>query len=82
MYGQFSTAGGRDKHWHPRSPASADIVADQTTGFAGDAEVDLKGFENVLKLRAVVEAAWGGKPPVAARYLDLSFYNQAVSKPE
>jgi ABC-type nitrate/sulfonate/bicarbonate transport system substrate-binding protein len=57
-----------------------DIVADPTTGFARDAEVDLKGFENVLRLRAVVEGAWGGKPPAAARYLDLSFYNQAVAK--
>jgi ABC-type nitrate/sulfonate/bicarbonate transport system substrate-binding protein len=59
-----------------------DIVANPTTGFARDAEVDLKGFENVLKLRAVVEGAWGGKPPAAARYLDLSFYNQAVAKPK
>jgi ABC-type nitrate/sulfonate/bicarbonate transport system substrate-binding protein len=57
-----------------------DIVADPTTGFARDAEVDLKGFENVLRLRAVVEGAWGGKPPAAGRYIDLSFYNQAVAK--
>jgi ABC-type nitrate/sulfonate/bicarbonate transport system substrate-binding protein len=58
-----------------------DIVADPTTGFATDAELDLKGFENVLKLRAAVEGAWGGKPPAADRYLDLSFYDQAVAKP-
>src|SRR5580692_463383 len=57
-----------------------DIVADPTTGFARDAEVDLKGFENVLKLRAVVEGAWGGKPPAAAGYFDLSFYDQAAAK--
>jgi len=57
-----------------------DIVADPTTGFAKDAEFDLKGFENVLKLRAVVEGAWGGKPPAAAGYYDLSFYDQAAAK--
>jgi hypothetical protein len=57
-----------------------DIVADPTTGFAKDAEFDLKGFENVLKLRAVVEGAWGGKPPAAAGYFDLSFYDQAAAK--
>jgi hypothetical protein len=33
-----------------------------------------------LRLRAVVEGEWGGKPPSAAHYLDLSFYNQAVAK--
>jgi ABC-type nitrate/sulfonate/bicarbonate transport system substrate-binding protein len=57
-----------------------DIVADPTTGFARDAEVDREGFGNVLRLRAVVEGEWGGKPPSAAHYLDLSFYNQAVAK--
>ncbi|MGA2995809.1 ABC transporter substrate-binding protein [Bradyrhizobium sp.] len=57
-----------------------DIVADPATGFAKDAEFDLKGFENVLKLRAVVEGAWGGRPPAAAGYLDLSFYDQAAAK--
>ena len=57
-----------------------DIVADPATGFARDAEVDREGFDNVLKLRAVVEGEWGGKPPPAAPYLDLSFYDQAVAK--
>jgi len=57
-----------------------DIVADPTTGFARDAEVDREGFDNVLKLRAVVEGEWNGKPPPAAPYLDLSFYDQAIAK--
>jgi hypothetical protein len=33
-----------------------------------------------LKLRAVVEGAWGGKLPAAAGYYDLSFYDQAAAK--
>jgi ABC-type nitrate/sulfonate/bicarbonate transport system substrate-binding protein len=56
-----------------------DIVANPKTGFAKDAKLDRAGFRNVLKLRAVVEGQWGGKPPGANKYLDLSFYNQAKS---
>jgi hypothetical protein len=31
-------------------------------GYAKDAQFDLRGFENVLKLRAEVEGQWGGHP--------------------
>ena len=57
-----------------------DIVAEPTTGFAKDAKLDREGFGNVLKLRAVVEGEWGGKPPAATPYLDLTFYNQALAE--
>jgi hypothetical protein len=33
----------------------------------------------VLKLRAEVEGQWGGKPPGEDKYLDLSYYRQALS---
>ncbi|HTH98944.1 MAG TPA: ABC transporter substrate-binding protein [Stellaceae bacterium] len=55
-----------------------DIVADPKDGFAKDAKLDRAGFRNVLKLRAVVEGQWGGKPPASSRYLDLSYYRQAL----
>jgi ABC-type nitrate/sulfonate/bicarbonate transport system substrate-binding protein len=63
----------------PRDVASQcyDVVANPETGFADDARLDQAGFRNVLKLRAVIEDEWGGKPPAAGRYLDLSFYRQA-----
>lgn len=49
-------------------------------GFAKDAQLDLRGFENVLKLRAEVEGQWGGHPPAPERYYDPSFYKAALEK--
>jgi ABC-type nitrate/sulfonate/bicarbonate transport system substrate-binding protein len=49
-------------------------------GFAKDAQFDLHGFENVLKLRAEVEGQWGGHPPAPAKYYDPSYYDAALSK--
>jgi hypothetical protein len=34
----------------------------------------------VLALRAEIEGDWGGKPPAAERYYDLSYYNSALKK--
>jgi ABC-type nitrate/sulfonate/bicarbonate transport system substrate-binding protein len=47
-------------------------------GFARDGKVDLEGFKNVLKLRAVHLGTWGGTPPAPEKYLDLSYYQKAV----
>jgi hypothetical protein len=47
-----------------------------------DARFDRQGFENVLKLRAEVEGQWGGKAPAREKYLDLSYYRQALSGPK
>ena len=49
-------------------------------GFAKDAQLDLHGFENVLKLRAEVEGQWGGHPPSPDKYYDPSYYQAALTK--
>jgi hypothetical protein len=37
-------------------------------GYAPDAQLDMKGFENTLKLRAEMLGTWGGSPPPASKY--------------
>ncbi len=54
------------------------IAANPKSGFAKDARLDMQGFRNVLKLRAEMHGDWGGKPPSPAKYLDLSYYRQAL----
>jgi len=49
-------------------------------GFAKDAQFDLRGFENVLKLRAEVEGQWGGHPPSPDKYYNPSYYQAALAK--
>lgn len=46
-------------------------------GLARDARLDIAGFRAVLALRAEMEGMWGGTPPAAQRYLDLSHYDAA-----
>lgn len=46
------------------------------SGLAVDARLDLEGFRNTLKLRAEME---GGAPQPAEKYLDLSYYERALS---
>jgi len=53
-----------------------DVVTDRQEGFAKDGKFDLEGFNNVLNLRAEYE---GGAPAPAEKYLDLSYYQQALS---
>jgi ABC-type nitrate/sulfonate/bicarbonate transport system substrate-binding protein len=55
------------------------VVTDPTNGFAKDAKFDMQGFKNVLKLRAELEGQWGGNPPSPEKYIDLSYYNEAVA---
>lgn len=54
-------------------------VTDPTQGFAKDAKFDMQGFKNVLKLRAELEGQWGGNPPSPDKYIDLSYYDEAVA---
>jgi ABC-type nitrate/sulfonate/bicarbonate transport system substrate-binding protein len=54
---------------------SLDLMAEPGFGFARDAAFDLTGFKNVLALRAEVE---GGKAGDPQRYIDLSYYDQAM----
>jgi ABC-type nitrate/sulfonate/bicarbonate transport system substrate-binding protein len=56
-----------------------DYVIDPKEGFHKDAQFDVEGFNNVLKLRAEIEGQWGGKPPAADKYVELSYYNKAIA---
>lgn len=58
--------------------ASYAVATDPKSGFARKAAMDLDGFRNVLKLRAEQHGDWGGVPPSPDKYLDLSYYNEAV----
>src|SRR5262249_44562517 len=53
-------------------------VTDPAQGFAKDAKLDMAGLANVLKLRAELEGQWGGNPPTTDKYVDLSYYNEAM----
>ena len=55
------------------------VATDPADSIAKDAKFDMDGFKNVLKLRAEIEGQWGGNPPPPEKYLDLSYYNRAVS---
>jgi ABC-type nitrate/sulfonate/bicarbonate transport system substrate-binding protein len=57
-----------------------ELTVTKPGGFSKDARFDLKGFENVLKLRAEVEGQWGGHPPAPEKYYDPSYYDAALSK--
>ncbi len=57
-----------------------EIAMTRPGGFAKDAQFDLRGFENVLKLRAEVEGQWGGRPPAPGNYYDPSYYEAAIGK--
>jgi len=48
-------------------------------GLAVDALFDREGFENMLKIRDKIEKTWGGRPILPGKYLDLSYYDQALS---
>jgi ABC-type nitrate/sulfonate/bicarbonate transport system substrate-binding protein len=52
------------------------------SGLAPDARLDLGGFKTVLALRAEMEGMWGGKAPKPDRFLDLSFFDRAISRLE
>ena len=57
-----------------------DLMTKPNFGLATDARFDMQGFRNVLALRAEIEGSWGGKPPAPERYVDLSFYDNAMKR--
>jgi ABC-type nitrate/sulfonate/bicarbonate transport system substrate-binding protein len=68
-------------HLSPEIAAeSYELSMTRPGGFAKDAQFDLRGFENVLKLRADVEGSWGGHPPSPEKYYDPSYYDAALAK--
>lgn len=59
----------------PLATRSYDLMIEPGFGFNPDARLNVEGFANVLALRQEVE---GGPPLVAARYLDLTYYDNAI----
>ena len=51
-----------------------DVAADPKDGYDKDAELNMAGVKNVLKLRAQFE---GGAPAAPETYIDLSYYQKA-----
>ncbi len=47
------------------------------SGLSKDCAFDMKGFQNVLALRAEIEGQWGGQAPDPGRFIDLSYYERA-----
>src|SRR5947209_6133370 len=59
---------------------SWELMTDPKFGIAPDARFDMAGFKNVLALRAEIEGSWGGRPPAPERYVDLSYYQNALKR--
>ncbi|HUQ24633.1 MAG TPA: ABC transporter substrate-binding protein [Burkholderiales bacterium] len=57
-----------------------ELMSDPKFGLARDGRLDLQGFRNVLALRAEIEGSWGGKPPPPDRYVDLSYFENALKR--
>jgi ABC-type nitrate/sulfonate/bicarbonate transport system substrate-binding protein len=55
------------------------VIATAPNGFARDGALDLDGLGNVLRLRAEVQAQWNGEAPAPQRYVELKWYEQALS---
>ena len=55
-----------------------DLMREPKFGLVPDAKFDVEGFRNLLALRAEIEGQWGGKPPAAGKYIDLSYYERAI----
>lgn len=56
-----------------------DALLQTGSGLAPHAAFNHAGFDTVLAIRAEMEGMWGGQPPAAGNYLDLSFYESAVA---
>src|SRR5712691_11592621 len=57
-----------------------ELMTDPKFGIAQDARFDMQGFRRVLALRAEIEGGWCGKPPAPERYIDLSYYENALKR--
>src|SRR4051812_42958304 len=57
-----------------------ELMRDPKFGLAPDGRFDMQGFRSVLALRAEIEGSWGGKPPAPDKYVDLSYYDNAMKR--
>jgi NitT/TauT family transport system substrate-binding protein len=53
------------------------MLVDPGSGFTPDARFDFEGFKNALALRAEIE---GGSPAAPERYIDLGYYDRAITR--
>jgi ABC-type nitrate/sulfonate/bicarbonate transport system substrate-binding protein len=65
----------RFKLQKPVAERTYDLMIEPGFGFTPDAKFNMEGFRTVLALRAEIE---GGKPAAPEKYLDLSYYDQAM----
>jgi ABC-type nitrate/sulfonate/bicarbonate transport system substrate-binding protein len=59
--------------------ASYEMAIDPHKGFAKDAKFDMEGFRNALELRAETLRTPGTDPSKPEKYLDLSYYQRAIT---
>jgi ABC-type nitrate/sulfonate/bicarbonate transport system substrate-binding protein len=57
-----------------------ELMLDPKFGLTPDGRFDMAGFKSVLALRAEIEGSWGGKPPAPDKYVDLSYYDNAMKR--
>jgi ABC-type nitrate/sulfonate/bicarbonate transport system substrate-binding protein len=55
-----------------------DALRTPGAGLAPDARFNAEGFQAVLAIRAEMEGMWGGTPPEAKKYIDLSYFDRAI----
>jgi ABC-type nitrate/sulfonate/bicarbonate transport system substrate-binding protein len=55
-------------------------LVDPGFGFTPDAKFDVVGFRNMLDLRAEVERKPGSEPPAPEKYVDLGYYERAMTR--
>ncbi len=60
---------------------SSEHALDPVGGLAPDARFDVKGFNNVLAIRAEIEGRWDGRVPAPEKYYDLTYYQRALTAP-
>ena len=58
--------------------ATYERAVDPAGGLHPDARLDVDGFKKVLAIRAETEGQWGGTPPAAEKYYDVSYYERAL----
>ncbi|HUC61690.1 MAG TPA: ABC transporter substrate-binding protein [Alphaproteobacteria bacterium] len=59
---------------------SVEAAVGREGGLAVDARFDFEGFRNMLRIRESVAGTWDGRVPETERFLDLSYYQQALAR--
>ena len=63
----------------PAAEGTYEALVAPGSGLAPDARFNGEGFRAVLAIRAEMEGMWGGTPPDPDQYLDLSYYELALT---